>query len=410
PPPTDPEAALADTARRWTRWTARCLYDGPWREAVLRSLMTLKALTHRPTGGIVAAPTTSLPEAIGGVRNWDYRYCWLRDATFTLYALLSSGYHEEAIAWREWLLRSVAGQPSQLQIMYGLAGERRLNETTLPWLAGYEGSRPVRIGNDAHRQLQLDVFGEVMDCLYVTRQHAAAADPEAWKVQKLFLDFLETHWDQPDDGLWEVRGGRRQFTHSKVMAWVAVDRAIKSVEAFGLEGPLASWRSLRRRIHDDVLRHGFDAERGSFVQYYGGRELDAALLMIPLVGFLPWTDVRVLGTVEAIRQELMTDGLVMRSSANPAVDGLPPGEGAFLACSFWLADNLAMQGRREEACAMFERLLSLRNDLGLLSEEYDTTGRRLVGNFPQAFSHVALVNTAHNLSAGGGPAHRRSSG
>jgi GH15 family glucan-1,4-alpha-glucosidase len=410
PEPLDPETCLSEVERRWRSWCGRCRYDGPWRDAVVRSLITLKALTHRVTGGIVAAATTSLPESIGGVRNWDYRYSWIRDSTFTLYALINSGYLSEAKAWREWLLRSVAGEPHQLQIMYGLGGERRLEEYTLPWLSGYWNSRPVRVGNAAHHQLQLDVFGEVMDSLHVARKAGVEVEPEAWDVQKLFLDFLEGHWEDPDEGLWEVRGGGRQFTHSKVMAWVAVDRALKAIDQFGLSGPRESWQALADRIHRDVLAHGYDAERNSFVQIYGGKAVDASLLMIPLVGFLPVDDPRVIGTVAAIEQDLLAGGLVHRYLCNTNLEGLPPGEGTFLACSFWLADNYALQGRRDEACQLFERLLGLRNDLGLLAEEYDTCCHRLLGNFPQAFSHVALVNTAHNLATAFGPALQRASG
>jgi GH15 family glucan-1,4-alpha-glucosidase len=376
----------------------------------MRSLITLKALTYSPTGGIVAAPTTSLPEKIGGVRNWDYRYCWLRDATFTLYSLLTSGYTEEAIAWGEWLLRAVAGSPQELQIMYGLAGERRLTELELPWLPGYERSAPVRAGNAAHDQFQLDVYGEVMDVLHVARRHSVILRDDAWPMQQVLMEFLESHWDQPDEGLWEVRGPRRHFTHSKVMAWVAADRAVKAVERHGLEGPVERWRSLRAAIHADVCRHGFNPERNAFVQYYGGSALDASLLMMPLVGFLPVNDPRVAGTVDAIQRELMRDGFVMRYiSEEGCVDGLPPGEGVFLPCTFWLADNLAMMGRYEEARRIFVRLLGVCNDVGLLSEEYDPDLKRHLGNFPQAFTHVFLINTAHNLTLGEGPALHRAS-
>jgi len=376
----------------------------------MRSLITLKALTYSPTGGIVAAPTTSLPEKIGGVRNWDYRYCWLRDATFTLYSLLTSGYTEEAIAWGEWLLRAVAGSPQELQIMYGLAGERRLTELELPWLPGYERSAPVRAGNAAHDQFQLDVYGEVMDVLHVARRHSVILRDDAWPMQQILMEFLESHWDQPDEGLWEVRGPRRHFTHSKVMAWVAADRAVKAVERHGLEGPVERWRSLRAAIHADVCRHGFNPERNAFVQYYGGSALDASLLMMPLVGFLPVNDPRVAGTVDAIQRELMRDGFVMRYiSEEGCVDGLPPGEGVFLPCTFWLADNLAMMGRYEEARRIFVRLLGVCNDVGLLSEEYDPDLKRQLGNFPQAFTHVFLINTAHNLTLGEGPALHRAS-
>ncbi len=408
PRQADPEALLRATERWWRGWAAQCSYDGPWRDAVIRSLITLKALTYRPTGGIVAASTTSLPEAIGSVRNWDYRFCWLRDATFTLYALLLNGYRDEAVAWRAWLERAVAGDPADMQIMYGIAGERRLWEFELPWLNGYEGSRPVRVGNDAHTQFQLDIYGEIMDVLHVSRRERIPLDIEAWHIQRALLDFVEAHWQRPDEGLWEIRGTPRHFTHSKVMAWVAIDRAVRAVEHFSLPGPVKHWRELRRRIHADVCRHGFDAGRNSFVQYYGGDELDASLLMIPMVGFLPPQDPRVPGTVEAIRSELMSGGLVARYNTTSDVDGLPGGEGAFLACSFWLADNLTLLNRQGEAEALFEYLLSLRNDVGLLSEEFDPRAGRQLGNFPQAFSHVALLNTAHNLAQKPGPASQRS--
>jgi GH15 family glucan-1,4-alpha-glucosidase len=407
PDPVDAEELLHSTDEWWRRWSTRCRYQGPWRDAVIRSLVTLKALTYDPTGAVVAAATTSLPEQIGGARNWDYRFCWLRDATFTLYALMTAGYEQEARAWREWLLRAVAGTPGQLQIMYGIAGERRLGETELDWLPGYEGSRPVRVGNLACRQLQLDVFGELMDALHVARRVGLEPDANAWQVQRVLLDHLESTWQQPDDGLWEVRGPRRHFTHSKVMAWVALDRAVKAVERFGQEGPLQRWRSLRAAIHDEVCRRGFDAERGAFVQSYGSKALDASALMFPLVGFLPVADPRMAGTIAAIERELMVDGFVRRYRTDTEVDGLPAGEGAFLLCSFWLADNLALLGRAGEARALFERLLALRNDVGLLAEEYDPRAARLLGNFPQAFSHVALVNTATNLTRSGAPAEHR---
>lgn len=401
------EQSLRETEAWWREWSDRCTYQGEWRDAALRSLITLKALTYAPTGGVVAAVTTSLPEQLGGVRNWDYRYCWLRDATFTLYALMSGGYTEEACAWREWLINAVAGNPSEIQIMYGLAGERRLTELELGWLPGYEGASPVRIGNAAYNQHQLDVYGEVTDALYLARRVGLDPSENAWRVQQALLHFLETDWDKPDEGIWEVRGPRRHFTHSKVMAWVAMDRAVKAVERFGLEGPVEQWRRLRKVIHDQVCRSGFDRELNAFVQYYGSKDLDASLLMLPLVGFLPATDPRMRGTVAAIQQRLMRDGFVDRYPTHPDVDGLPPGEGAFLICTFWLADNLALQGRYIEARAIFERLLALRNDVGLLSEEYDPQTRRLVGNFPQAFSHVGLINTARNLTWVGGPAEDR---
>jgi len=400
PAPTDPVRALLDTERTWQRWSDRCTYRGPWREAVVRSLLTLKALTYEPTGGIVAAVTTSLPEQLGGVRNWDYRYCWVRDATLCLYALLQGGYSEEAQAWRDWLLRSVAGSPADLRTLYGVRGERRLTELELPWLPGYEGSRPVRVGNDAVNQLQLDVYGELMDALYTAHRVGLRNDENAWRVQCKLMEWLEHNWSQPDEGIWEVRGPRRQFTHSKVMCWVALDRAVKMVEQFGLRGPAERWRAVRDRIHADVCQRGWNEARGSFTQYYGSDALDASLLLIPQVGFLPASDLRVVKTVDAIQRELMDDGFVLRyrTHASSGVDGLPPGEGAFLPCSFWLADALAMLGRQDEAGALFERLLALRNDVGLLSEEYDPRVGRLVGNFPQAFSHIALVDTASNLA------------
>ena len=403
----DADETIASTDEWWREWSGRCTYDGPWRAAVIRSLITLKALTYAPTGGIVAAPTTSLPEHLGGVRNWDYRYCWVRDATFTLYALLLGGYVEEACAWREWLLRAVAGEPSELNIMYGLAGERRLTEVELSWLPGYRHSAPVRIGNAACEQFQLDVYGELMDAMHLARRGGLEPDENAWWVERALTEFLESAWREPDNGIWEMRGPKRHFTHSKVMAWVAVDRMVKAVERFGLEGPVERWRSLRAKIHEEVCRKGFDRERNTFVQYYGGRELDASLLMIPLVGFLPPSDARVKGTLGAIERDLMADGFVLRYRTKPDVDALPPGEAAFLACSFWLADNLALSGRKEDAQRLFERLLSLCNDVGLLSEGYDPGNKRLLGNFPQALSHLALVNTACNLSRDRGPAADR---
>ncbi|MBF6568590.1 MAG: glycoside hydrolase family 15 protein [Candidatus Binataceae bacterium] len=402
-----PFRMLADTEHYWRSWSAQCTYHGPWRDPVMRSLLTLKALTYAPTGGIVAAPTTSLPEKLGGVRNWDYRFCWLRDATFTLYSLLSSGYTEEAHAWRQWLIRSIAGRPQELQVLYGLGGERRLTELELDWLHGYEGSRPVRIGNAAHDQFQLDVWGEVMDVLHLERRHAIEAGAEAWHVQRVMMDFLEGAWDQPDNGIWEVRGPRRQFTHSKVMAWVAFDRAVKSVEFFHLEGPVDRWRKLRDRIHADVLRSGYSEQRKAFVQYYGAEQLDAALLMMPLVGFIPANDPRMVSTIGAIERDLLHNGFVKRYATDGKTESLPPGEGAFLPCSFWLVDNLAMIGQESKARAMFERLLSLCNDVGLISEEYDPDLRRQIGNFPQAFTHVSLINSALNLTVARGPAHHR---
>lgn len=403
--PPDTEQALAATESFWRSWSARCTGGGPWHDQLVRSLVTLKALTHSATGGIVAAPTTSLPEQLGGVRNWDYRFCWIRDATFTLLALMGAGYVDEARDWRDWLLRAVAGDPADLQIMYGVAGERRLTELELPWLPGYGGARPVRIGNAASSQLQLDVYGEVLDCLHQARSAGLAVDQDAWTLQRALLDWLESHWDDPDEGIWEVRGPRQDFTHSKVMAWVAVDRAVRCAEG-GLPGPVERWRALRDVIHEDVCRRGYDPGRGAFTQAYGSRALDASLLMIPQVGFLPATDPRVRGTIEAVERELTADGLVYRYDTGTRVDGLPPGEGVFLACTFWLADALALLGRREDAARTFERVLGLANDVGLLSEQYDPGARRLVGNFPQAFSHVSLVNSALALTAGEGAPRR----
>jgi GH15 family glucan-1,4-alpha-glucosidase len=409
-PDLDPEQALRAVEAFWNEWSGRCTYQGEWRDTVMRSLITLKALTYAPTGGIVAAPTTSLPEQIGGVRNWDYRYCWLRDATFTIYALTIGGYLDEAHAWRDWLLRAVAGDPSQIQILYGLAGERRLTEWRVPWLPGYENSSPVRVGNAAHSQFQLDVYGEMADTTYQCIRLGLKLHERGLEVRSTVLKYLESAWKQPDEGIWEVRGPRRHFTHSKVMAWVAFDRAIKEVENLNMPGPIDRWRAVRQTIHDQVCREGFNEKRGSFVQSYGSDELDASLLMIPMVGFLPPDDPRVVGTVAAIERELMRDGFVERYRSESNIDGLPPGEGVFLPCTFWLADNLALQGRLDAARALFERLLSLCNDVGLISEEYDPKAGRLVGNFPQAFTHISLINTARNLSERGGPAeHRRGS-
>ena len=407
PPPVEAHKALAGTERFWREWAGRSKVTGPWAGEVRRSLITLKALTYAPTGGIVAAPTTSLPEHIGGVRNWDYRCCWLRDATLTLQAFMYSGLHEEARAWREWLVRAVAGSPDQMQILYGIAGERRLPEWDLGWLPGYENSRPVRVGNAAAAQVQLDVYGEVMDALYQACKVGLARDDIAWGLQGALLAHLEKVWVQPDEGIWEVRGPPRHFTYSKVMAWVAFDRAVKMVEGLGLPGPVAHWRELRDRIHRDTCEGGYSPRRRAFVQSYGAEELDAALLLIPITGFLPATDPRVVSTVEAIQRELTVDGLVQRYLTYQALDGLPAGEGVFLACSFWLADNLCLQGRWGEARELFERLLGLSNDVGLLAEEYDPVGRRFLGNFPQAFSHVALVNTALNLAAAEKPVEQR---
>ncbi|MDK1346127.1 glycoside hydrolase family 15 protein [Streptomyces sp. 378] len=396
PPLVDPYDALRHSVEDWRAWVSRCRYHGPHRDAVVRSLITLKALTYSPTGGIVAAPTTSLPEEPGGVRNWDYRYCWLRDSTLTLNALLAAGYQEEAEAWRNWLLRAVAGDPADLQIMYGLAGERRLPEFELPWLSGFDGSAPVRIGNDAVNQLQLDVYGEVMDSLSLARESGLSPQPDVWALQTALLDFLRTHWRQPDEGLWEVRGGRRQFVHSKVMVWVAADRAVRTLERHPeLSGDPDGWRALRDEVHQEVCEKGYDAERNTFTQSYGSRELDAALLLIPRVGFLPPDDPRVIGTIEAVREELSHGGFLRRYSTDDGeVDGLPGGEGAFLVCSFWLADALHMTGRTKEARELFERLVGHANDVGLLSEEFDPVTGRQLGNFPQAFSHIGLVNTA----------------
>ena len=394
----------------WTDWTKshRTEMAGDWVEVVQRSLITLKALTHYETGGIVAAPTTSLPEQLGGPRNWDYRYCWLRDATLTLYALLTSGFLEEASAWRDWLIRAIAGSPDQMQIMYGIAGERRLEEFEVPWLSGYEGAKPVRIGNAAAGQLQLDVYGEVLDAMYQARRLGLAPDDNGWNLERALVGHLETIWREPDEGIWEVRGGRKHFTASKVMVWAAFDRAIRSVEEFGLAGPVDRWRAVRDEVHREVCTRGFNAEKGCFTQFYGSTALDASLLLMPMVGFLPADDPRVVATVRAIEVELVEDGFVKRYDEKGNVDGLSGGhEGAFLPCSFWLADNYVLMGRLDEARALFERLIALRNDVGLMSEEYDSIARRQVGNFPQAFTHVALINTAHNLSREFGPAQHR---
>ncbi|RAY13935.1 glycoside hydrolase family 15 protein [Actinomadura craniellae] len=399
PDPVDAMAALEETERLWHDWMRPCTYTGRHGDAVRRSLITLKALTYAPTGGIVAAPTTSLPEELGGLRNWDYRYCWLRDATMTLEAMLRSGYTDEAEAWRQWLVRAVAGDPEDVQIMYGVAGERRLPEWEVSWLSGYEGSRPVRVGNAAAEQLQLDVPGEVIDSLYLARRAGLRPTPQVWSMSYALLRFVERHWAEPDEGLWEVRGGSRHFVHSKVMCWVAFDRAIRTVREFDLPGPVGHWERIRNRIHREVCDRGFDPVRGTFTQSYGSQELDAALLLIPQVGFLPPTDPRVVGTVEAVQRELCLDGLVRRYPTHQSVtpDGLPGEEGAFLACTFWLADGLRMIGRRDEAEELFERVLALRNDVGLLAEQYDLRAGRQVGNFPQAFSHVPLIHTAYDL-------------
>jgi GH15 family glucan-1,4-alpha-glucosidase len=407
PQPSDPSKALAVTEKFWRGWTAKFKNDGPFAEIVTRSLITLKALTYAPTGGIVAAPTTSLPEWIGGVRNWDYRFCWLRDATLTLLAFMNGGYYEEAGAWRDWLLRAVAGRPEQAQIMYGIGGERRLVEWEVPWLPGFRNSGPVRIGNSAHNQLQLDVYGEVMDALHQARRGGIVQSEDGWAMQIAFLKHLETAWTEPDESIWEVRSGRRHFTYSKVMAWVAFDRAIKSAEEYRLDGPLDRWRELRTFIHADVCRKGFDPQQQSFVQSYDSRELDASLLLLPVVGFLPPKDRRVIGTIEAIERRLMVGGFVQRYDTSRSDDGLPAGEGVFLACSFWLVDAYVMLGRLDDAQALFKRLAALCNDVGLLSEEYDPGSRELLGNFPQAFSHVALVNSAFNLTRASKPAEQR---
>src|SRR5436190_14662526 len=396
--PIDGQSALAATERFWTTWANRCRPPAHCSDAVLRSLITLKALTYQPTGGIVAAPTTSLPERLGGIRNWDYRFCWLRDATLTLLALMDAGFHDEAQSWREWLIRAVAGSPEQAQIMYGIAGERRLTELEVPWLPGYEDSRPVRIGNAACSQLQLDAFGEVSDALYQARCKGLAASESGWALQRALLSHLEDVWTEPDEGIWEMRGGRQDFTYSKVMAWLAFDRAIKSAEQFALEGPLDHWREVAAAIHADVCRRGYDRELGSFVQGYGSKQFDASLLLLPMIGFLPAEDPRVRRTLRAVERRLLVDGLVMRYDTAGSPDGLPAGEGAFLACSFWLVDAYVMQHRWDDARVLFRRLLDLRNDVGLLSEEYDPSTRRLVGNFPQAFTHVALINSAFNLT------------
>ncbi len=404
----NPLDQLRATQQFWLSWTAKSRVSGPWADIVNRSLITLKALTYAPTGGMVAAPTTSLPEQVGGPRNWDYRFCWLRDATLTLLALLNAGYLEEAQAWREWLLRAVAGKPNQLQIMYGIAGERRLTEWEVPWLPGYDKSSPVHVGNAAHTQVQLDVYGELMDALHHARQGGLAPSKSGWTLQRGVLEHLEKAWPEMDEGIWEVRSGARHFTFSKIMAWVAFDRAIKSAEAFNLEGPLERWREQCRKIHDDVCRRGFDPELNSFVRSYGSKEPDASLLLLPTLGFLPPADPRVLGTVEAIERGLLVDGLVKRYDATKSDDGLSSEEGVFLACSFWLVDAYVMLGRVADARRMFERLLTLCNDVGLLSEEYDTRTGRLLGNFPQALSHIALINSAFNLNEAAKPALQRS--
>jgi GH15 family glucan-1,4-alpha-glucosidase len=406
--PEDARALVEHTTTTWTNWSARCVYEGEWREPVLRSLLTLEALTFEPTGGIVAAPTTSLPETIGGTRNWDYRYCWVRDATLTLEAFLIGGYKEEALRWREWLLRAVAGDPERLQTMYGVAGERRLTELELKWLPGYENSKPVRTGNGAHTQLQLDVYGELLDVLWQAARAGTHPSTSSWSVARLLLDVLEKRWREPDEGIWEVRGERRHFTHSKVLCWVAFDRAVAMVEQSGYHGPVDRWRAVRDEIHAEVCAQGYDERRGSFTQAYSSTALDASVLMIPLVGFLPGDDPRVRSTIDAIRRELTDDGLVQRyDPSDPNIDGIGEPEGVFLPCSFWMVEALALAGERDDASALFARLLGLANDVGLFSEEYDPRTRRFLGNFPQAFTHLALVGAAHTLAPERSPHRRR---
>ena len=408
PASADPESSLTTTVAFWNEWLAPGEARGPWADAENRSALTLKALTYAPTGGIVAAATTSLPERIGGVRNWDYRYCWVRDATLTLLALMNAGYFEEARAWRDWLLRAAAGAPAQMQMIYGVAGERRLVEHELPWLPGYEASPPVRVGNLASRQLQLDVYGELMDALYQARRGGLTPRDSDWAFQRTLLEHVENVWTSADEGIWETRGPSQPFTFSKVMAWVALDRGIRTAEEFGLTGPLDRWKDVRRTIHQEVCVRGFDRDLGSFVQAFGSTELDASLLLLPTTGFLPVTDARIKGTIEAIERHLLVDGFVLRYNSARTGDGLPPGEGAFLACSFWLADAYVLLGRMDDARRLFENVLAIANDVGLLAEEYDPQRRRMVGNFPQAFSHVALINTAYNLAHAAKPAAQRS--
>ncbi len=399
PGPADFDDELTETERAWSEWSAQCSYEGPWRDAVIRSLITIKALTYGPTGGIVAAPTTSLPELVGGTRNWDYRFCWLRDATFTILSLLNAGYRQEAEAWADWLLRAIAGQGSQVQPLYGVAGERRMREYEIDWLPGYKDSRPVRVGNAAYYQLQLDVFGWAMDALHCARGYGLNLAEAGWGMQKELLRHLEELWQKPDEGIWEVRSEPQHFVHSKVMCWVAFDRAISAVERFGLEGPVDHWRQIRDAIHTEVCERGFDEKVGAFVQAYGVPHLDAAALLIPIVGFLPARDPKVLSTTAAIERELVRDGLVLRYDTDRSEDGLEGGEGAFLACSFWLADNMILQDREADARRLFERLLALRNDVGLLAEQYDSDNSKQCGNFPQAFSHFALIDTAYNFAS-----------
>jgi GH15 family glucan-1,4-alpha-glucosidase len=407
PLPVEAHVAVARTTAHWRSWTARCTYRGPYSEPVRRSMLTLKALAYAPSGGIVAAPTTSLPERLGGALNWDYRYCWLRDATFTLYSLLQGGYEKEAKAWRDWLLRAVAGRPQDLRTMYGVCGERRLTEWEVSWLPGHRRSVPVRVGNAAASQLQLDIYGELMDSLHLARSEGADDSAHAWAVQLVLLDFLESNWRRPDNGIWEFRGQPQQLTHSKVMCWVAFDRAVRAVEQFGLDGPVDRWRAARDDVRREVCERAYDRSRNTFVQSYGGSRLDASLLLMALVGFLPASDERVQGTVAAIERELLTGGLVRRYLPGADPGTRPESEGAFLPCSFWLADNYVLQGRHQEAEALFERLLGLRNDVGLMPEEYDPVGRQFLGNFPQAFTHVGLVNTARNLAPGIRPGEHR---
>jgi GH15 family glucan-1,4-alpha-glucosidase len=409
PPPSarDPTASLEAADAFWHDWTGKCSAEGPWHDALMRSLITLKALTYAPTGGIVAAPTTSLPERLGGLRNWDYRFCWLRDATLTLLALMHAGIYWEAQAWREWMIRAIAGSADQIQPLYGISGERRLHEWTVPWLPGFKDSRPVRVGNEAHRQFQLDVFGEVMDANHQARRSGLATTDSGWRMQLGMLDHLARIWAEPDEGIWEIRAERRHFTYSKVMVWVAFDRAIKGVENFGLEGPVEQWRKLREQIAAEVCERAYDAEIGSFVQSYGSKEVDASLLLLPTVGFLPVSDPRISGTISMIEQRLLMNDFVLRYETASGVDGLPPGEGVFLACSFWLVDVYVLQGRRQDAERLFRRLLDLRNDVGLLSEEYDPAAQQLVGNFPQAFSHIGLINSAFNLTRSFIPVEQR---
>jgi len=398
PQAIDPVTALSGTEAFWREWAGTITAGGPWHDAVMRSLITLKALTYAPTGGIVAAVTTSLPERIGGPRNWDYRFCWLRDATLTLLAMMHAGLTAEAQAWRDWMVRAVAGSADQVQPLYGISGERRIDEWEVSWLPGFANSRPVRVGNEAYRQFQLDVFGEVMDANHQARRSGLATSESGWRMQVAMLDHLEQVWSEPDEGIWEIRAERRHFVYSKVMAWVAYDRAIRSVESFGLEGPVGRWRRLRAQIFEEVCTRGFDPEIGSFVQFYGSKEVDASLLLLPTLGFLPAADPRIAGTVAAIENRLFTGGFVLRYETSAGVDGLPPGEGVFLACSFWLVDVYVLQGRRDDAERLFLRLLALCNDVGLLSEEYDPPGQQLIGNYPQAFSHVGLINSAFNLT------------